>query len=204
MPVKALFRKFSDRGHRHFDQAKVSSLITRARGTVRQGRKILAEVKGIQMRSEQQGFRMTSLALGVLIDGRFGRTSRPKAEETARRFVIQRVIVTQAQMQVRRQASQAMQGISLLDSALKFWPSDGVVRRLDPRMSENLALLTQRADEVLALLAAATRGLEGLLDGSTVVLPEEDGQKIGAQVEADLASLKEQVGWETPTVTVDP
>jgi hypothetical protein len=71
-------------------------------------------------------------------------------------------------------------------------------------MSENLALLTQRADEVLALLAAATRGLEGLLDGSTVVLPEEDGQKIGAQVEADLASLKEQVGWETPTVTVDP
>lgn len=198
--MKALFRKFADRSRSHFDQAKVSSLVTRAGGTVRVGRTVLAEAKGAQLRGEHHGFRMTSLALGALIEGRFGRLSLARAEQNARDCLARRLAVTQAQAQIRRQASQVMQGVSLLDSALKSWPADDGLSRMDARMSENLALLTRRADTAIALLSDAARHLDEILRHPEQPLPEAG--ELFEQVAADLEKLKEQVGWDAPSMMV--
>jgi hypothetical protein len=136
------------------------------------GRQSLIKIKSILIRSDEQGFRLTSLALAALIDGRLRRISLSRAENTARNLIVQKITLRLSQQNLRRSFAKTTQTVSMLEAALKALRQDRGVVPFDIQRIENISRLKSCLSEDLNMLLQASSAMEKLLSGET---PLRDG-----------------------------
>jgi hypothetical protein len=160
--VRRIFKKFS-RNNSHIQI--FYSKIDNAESDSSDGRRVLANIKSILVRSDEQGFRLTSLALAALIDGRLGRISLSRAENTARNLIIQKITLRLSQQNLRRGFAKTTQTVSMLETALKALRQDREAAPFDIQKIENISRLKGLLSEDLSLLLQASSVTEKLLAG---------------------------------------